>query len=280
MILSEINVYPIKSLGGISLKTSKIENRGLQFDRRWLLVDEKNKFLTQRELPKMATVTVEIKSDGLSVSAKAETLDIPFVPDTNETASVKIWSSRCSAKVYEPKINEWFSDILQTNCRLVFMPDESERKVNYFYAVHKGNVVSFADGYPFLLIGENSLADLNSRLDAPVPMNRFRPNFVVSASGAFAEDEWKKIKIGDTIFHLVKPCARCVVTTIDQKTGVKTGVEPLKTLAKFRVPKRSIKKKILFGQNLIAETTGEILRVGDKIEVLEISNKKRVFDVK
>jgi uncharacterized protein YcbX len=269
MYLSEINIYPIKSLAGISLKESKIERRGLQFDRRWLLVDENNKFLTQREFPKMAIVKTEILQDALQVSCNGDSLKIAFEPQTSEAESVKIWSSRCKAKIYESAVNEWFSDVLRTNCKLVRMPEETQRKVNYFYAVQKDDHVSFADAYPFLLIGENSLADLNSRLNERLPMNRFRPNFVVADSEGFAEDAWKRIKIGETVFHVVKPCARCVITTIEQTMGEKQGTEPLKTLASFRIPKRSIKKKILFGQNLIAENADDVLRVGDRVEVLE-----------
>ena len=280
MHLSEINVYPIKSLGGISLKSSIVENRGLQFDRRWMLVDERNEFLTQRNFPTMATIRVEIISDGLRVSSADKNLEISFKPNTNETASVKVWSSRCRAQIYESEINEWFSEILNANCKLVLMPEEARRKVNYFYAVHRDDTVSFADGYPFLLIGENSLSNLNARLETPVPMNRFRPNFVVSGSEAFAEDGWKRIKIGGAIFHVVKPCARCVITTIDQTSGEKQSVEPLKTLATFRIPKRSVKKKILFGQNLIAENAGAVLNVGDEIDAIEINQNKRVFDIK
>jgi uncharacterized protein YcbX len=274
MILSEINIYPIKSLRGITLNESIIDRRGLRFDRRWMLVDENNQFFTQREFPKMATLAVEILEDGLCVSENENNkILIPFETDSDETARVKIWRSSCRAEVYKDSVNEFFRDALQTNCRLVLMPEETERKVNYFYAVKKDDHVSFADGYPFLLIGENSLADLNGKLENPVPMNRFRPNLVVKDSEAFAEDGWKKIKIGETVFHIVKPCARCVITTIEQEKGVKTGVEPLKTLSKFRIPKRSIKKKILFGQNLIVEKEGETLRVGDKVEVLETKNK-------
>ncbi len=223
----------------------------------------------------MATVGVEIIHDGLRVSSGGETLDVFAEPKTYETASVKIWSSRCRARIYEKKVNQWFSEVLETNCRLVLMPEETIRRVNYFYAVRRDDAVSFADGYPFLLTGENSLADLNSRLDAPVPMNRFRPNLVVNDSEPFAEDEWKKIKIGACVFHVVKPCARCVITTIDQNEGVKTGVEPLKTLATYRIPKRSVKKKILFGQYLIAENAGANLNVGDKIEVIETKNRPK-----
>ncbi|HEX8369059.1 MAG TPA: MOSC N-terminal beta barrel domain-containing protein [Pyrinomonadaceae bacterium] len=275
MILSEINIYPIKSLKGISLKKAKIARRGLEFDRRWMLVDEKNKFFTQREFPKMATIEVRIGENSLEVSETENKLEIPFSPNNDETTRVAVWSSKCAAKVYENSINEWFSDVLQTKCRLVLMPEETERKVNYFYAVRRDDHVSFADGYPFLLIGENSLKDLNSRLEDDLPMNRFRPNFVVKDAEPFAEDGWKKIKIGASVFHIVKPCARCVMTTIDQATGEKDGKEPLKTLASFRVPKRSVKKKILFGQNLIVEKAGDFLRVGDEIEVLETKNKPR-----
>lgn len=275
MNISEINIYPIKSLGGISLKTAVIEDRGLQFDRRRMLIDAKNDFLTQREFPKMATLKVGILAKGLQVSDGKNGLEIPFMPDSDETANVKIWSSRCRARIYQNEINRWFSDALQIDCRLALMPDETRRKVNYFYAVHADDAVSFADGYPFLLANENSLADLNARLENPVLMNRFRPNFVVSGADAFAEDGWKQIKIGATIFHVVKPCARCVITTIDQATGEKQGIEPLKTLAKFRIPRRSLKKKILFGQNLIAENVGAAVKVGDQVEIIETKDKPK-----
>ncbi len=275
MNLSEINIYPIKSLGGIALKSSIVEARGLKYDRRWMLVDADNTFLTQREFPKMAAVNVEVTKNGLGVSADGKSVEIPFAFDSTETEVVKIWSSRCRAKVYQKSINDWFSDVLQTDCRLVLMSEETTRKVNYFYAVHKEDAVSFADAYPVLLIGEESLNDLNSRLETRVPMNRFRPNLVFSGGDAFVEDGWKQIKIGASVFHVVKPCGRCVVTTIDQKNGEKQGIEPLKTLASYRIPKRSVKKKILFGQNLIAESVGESLNVGDEIKVIETKNKPK-----
>jgi uncharacterized protein YcbX len=277
MYLSEINIYPIKSLAGIALKESKIERRGLEFDRRWMLIDENNKFLTQREFPKMAAIKTGILPDGLQVSSGGSSLEFAFEPQSGETKPVKIWSSRCRAKIYESAVNEWFSDVLRINCRLALMPEETRRRVNYFYAVNKDDHVSFADGYPFLLIGENSLAELNSRLEEPLPMNRFRPNFVVAEAEGFAEDSWKKIRIGAGVFHVVKPCARCVMTTIEQTTGEKDGKEPLKTLAGFRIPKRSVKKKILFGQNLIAENAGGVLRVGDSFEILETKRAPKFF---
>jgi uncharacterized protein YcbX len=272
MFLSQINVYPIKSFGGIPLKFSIVEERGLKFDRRWMLVDERNQFLTQREYPQLARFNIDLKNEGLNVSFNQNSLTIRFQTNTERTANVKIFSSRVKAKFYEDEVNEWFSENLQTKCRLVLMYEESKRIVNPIYAVRKfKDTVSFADGYPFLLIGEKSLADLNGKLEKPLPMNRFRPNFVVSGSEAFAEDSWKKVKIGNTVFHVVKSCGRCVITTVNQETGEKDGKEPLATLAKYR----NKKGKVLFGRYLIAEKEGETIKVGDEIEILEIAKSAR-----
>jgi uncharacterized protein len=272
MKISEVNVYPIKSLGGVSLQASKVEAKGLKYDRRWMLVNSKNEFLTQRNFPTMATLSVEILQNKVSVFKGDNKISFPFLPAIASSLNVKIWSSRVRAIVYGNEICDWFSDILQTDCKLVVMPEATRRKVSYFYKVHDEDIVSFADAYPFLLIGESSLEDLNSKLVKKIPMNRFRPNFVVTGSDSFAEDNWKKIRIGNTIFHLVKPCARCIVTTIDQKTGVSDRREPLKTLSEYRTPKRSVKKKILFGQNLIAENMDGEIKIGDEVEVLETKN--------
>ena len=279
MHLSEINIYPIKSLGGISIEKSVVEKRGLQFDRRWMLVDEKNQFLTQREFPKMATIAIELTKNGLSVSAENfENLLIPFETVTTEKIEVRVWQSLCEAILLEKQFSDWFSAVLQTNCHLVYMPDEAERAVNPLF--NKNNdIVSFADGYPFLVIGENSLNNLNEKLENAVSMNRFRPNFVVINSVPFAEDKWKKIQIGSSVFRAARACARCVITTIDQAGGFFTGKEPLKTLTDFRLAKDVFpqnfnslglnKNAVLFGQNLIAENFGETLKIGDEIKVLE-----------
>ncbi len=268
MHLSEVNIYPIKSLKGISLSETSVEARGLQYDRRWMLTDPNGIFFTQREVPKMATVSVQVSRDNLIVEApETESLWIPTgsMNATVRTQKVKIWASECVAAVYPDTINEWFSEVLGTKCQLVEMPETTKRLVDPNHAVRTGeDTVSFADGYPVLLIGEGSLEELNTQMDKPVPMNRFRPNLVVAESKAFAEDDWKKILVGKTVFHVVKPCARCVLTTVDQATGEKTGKDPLQTLAKFRTRDG----KILFGQNLIAEETGGVIRVGDRVEIL------------
>lgn len=277
LILSEINVYPIKSLGGISLDEAAVEKEGLEFDRRMMLVDADGKFISQREFPQMATLKTALEKDGITVEAKTgEKIFVPFAGELGEKTRVSVWASKSiKAESFDEKINQFFSDILSVNCRLVRMTDETKRIVSPFYAVRKyKDTVSFADGYPVLLIGESSLADLNSRLENPVPMNRFRPNLVIKNAEAFAEDGWKKIQIGETVFHIVKPCARCVMTAINQETGKSEGKEPLKTLAAYRLVKRGGESKINFGQNLIPENGGAKIKIGDQVEILEIKRGK------
>lgn len=279
MNVSEINIYPVKSLGEINLTESKIEKRGLQFDRRFMLTDENGVFLTQRDFPQMAKIAVKFKNNNFEAAAENfENLTFPSEISVGEKIDVQIWQSVCSAIITDKKTNEWFSEVLKLNCKLVFMPDETKRKINKIF--NAGNdIVSFADGYPVLLIGENSLKNLNEKLEAKLLMNRFRPNIVVENAEAFAEDNWKKIRIGETVFRATKSCARCVVTTIDQEKGEISGKEPLKTLAKFRLAKDVFpesyesygldKNAVLFGQNLVAENYNETIKVGDKLEVLE-----------
>jgi len=266
MQISEINIYPIKSLKGISLNEAIVEDRGLRHDRRWMLIDTNKRFLTQREVPAMARVALESSENGFVARVGNESLEVPFSPATEEYCSAKIWSSSVRSEIYPDEVNDWFSKAIGTECRLVAMPEGAHRAVNPFYAVRRfKDTVSFADGYPFMLIGQASLDDLNSRLREPVPMNRFRPNFVVTGTDAFAEDKWRIIRIGSTVFHVVKPSERCVLTTVDQTLGEKTGKEPLRTLSIFR----TIRGKVLFGENLIAENAGDSIKVGDRLEVLE-----------
>lgn len=279
MKISEINIYPIKSLGRISVKESKIEERGLEFDRRWMLTDQNGEFFTQREIPKMAAFALEIDENQLIVKQENESVKVPFEFEKAETQKVRVWRSVCDAFVLPKEINDWFSDILQTNCQLVYMPDETKRAINAQFR-QNDEIVSFADSYPFMTIGENSLKHLNEKLETgKLPMNRFRPNFVVSDSDAFAEDGWTKIRIGKTIFRSTKPCARCVVTTINQEKGISESREPLKTLAKYRQAKDVFpndyekfgldKNAVLFGQNLVAGNFGEMIKVGDELKVLD-----------
>jgi uncharacterized protein YcbX len=259
--LSEINIYPIKSLAGISLQSSEVEERGLKYDRRWLLVNESNSFFTQREFPEMALIKVAAEDTGLKIHHKTkivEPLFIPFEFEHTKKDKVIIWNDTVPGEFYNDQIDGWFSDILDTKCRLVKMPESTRRVVDKTYV--KNKIVSFADGYPFLIIGQASLDDLNSRLNKFLPMNRFRPNFVFTGGNPYEEDKWKKFKIGDVKFRAVKPCARCVITTTDQETAERAH-EPLLTLSKYR----KIENKVMFGMNLVCKSTGEV-KIGDKIE--------------
>ena len=279
MKVSKVYIYPIKSFGGVNLNEAITEKRGLQFDRRFMLVDENGIFITQRDFPQMAKVAVKFVEKSFEASADGfENLSFPKEISEGEKIDVRIWQSVCSAIVAGKNINEWFGKVLNLNCKLVFMPDETEREINKKFN-RNSDIVSFADGYPVLLIGENSLINLNEKLETKLPMNRFRPNIVIENSEAFAEDNWKKIRIGETVFRSTKPCARCVVTTIDQETGEISGKEPLKTLAKFRLAKDIFpenyesfgldKNAVLFGQNLVAENYGEMIKIGDEVEILD-----------
>lgn len=263
--LSEIWIYPVKSLGGIALPEAKVQPRGLQFDRRWMLVDESGRFVSQREIPAMALLGTAVEPPHLVVFVKenpSEKICIPLDIPVNgpEKLRVKIWSDYCRAQVLPKEINDWFSENLKQNLRLVYMPDTTRRWADGRYAP-KGQHVSFADGFPFLIIGQASLDDLNSRLARPLPMNRFRPNFVFTGGKPFEEDTWGNIEIGKLKFQCVKPCARCIIPTTDQETATRTA-EPLKTLATFR----KAGKKILFGQNMVwLEEATTLVRTGDTI---------------
>ena len=261
--LSEINIYPIKSLAGISLQTSEVEDRGLKYDRRWVLVDETNKFFTQRNFPEMALIKITIHNDGLHLQHKRkniESLKVPFEFDHSKREHVTIWKDIIVGEFYNQTIDNWFSDILGIKCHIVKMPESTKRIVDETYA--KNKVVSFADAFPFLIIGQASLEDLNSRLTEPLPMNRFRPNFVFTGGKPFEEDKWKKFKIGNIKFEAVKPCARCVITTTDQETAERAE-EPLYTLSKYR----KVDNNVMFGMNLIADSTGYV-NLNDRIEFL------------
>jgi uncharacterized protein YcbX len=265
MHLTQINIYPIKSLKGITLKEAKVEARGLQYDRRWMLTDLNGHFFTQREFPKMATIEVSVDADGLTAAAPgAGELKIGPRPNPRGAETVQIWKDSTQAVAYGAEINGWFSSVLETDCQLVYMADEFRREVDPAFAV-ADDIVSFADGYPFLVISENSLNDLNSKLEEPLPMNRFRPNLVVSGADAFAEHNWRKFSVGENIFYGVKPCKRCVITTIDQTSGEFTGNEPLKTLATYR----DVPGGVIFGENLLSANPGGTIRVGDEVTVME-----------
>jgi hypothetical protein len=249
--LTQIWVYPIKSCRGVQLSSAQLELRGLARDRRFMVVDETGRFLTQREQSRLALVDVALGSDSLVIRAQdASPLTLPCTPDGSRH-SVRVWRSDCEAVVV-PAGSRWFSEFLGQQCELVYMPQDALRPVNPERG-QPGDIVSFADGYPLLLASEEALANLNQRLDSPVEMQRFRPNLVIAGAGAHAEDDWKRLTIGGIRFRNAKPCERCVVTTIDPKTG-QSGKEPLASLARYRKTEAGV----LFGVNLIPDSAGTL----------------------
>ncbi|MCE2595116.1 hybrid-cluster NAD(P)-dependent oxidoreductase [Motilimonas cestriensis] len=260
--LSQITIFPIKSTAGIHLNHSFVEEKGLIFDRRFVLVDNKGKFITARTHPRLALVHSAISEDGFHVRAPGmPALEINKNEFGHLYAEVEIWGTTVQGQWCHKNYDTWFSDYLDQPCRLLFFGEQSER----FVSGHQTQV-SFADGYPLLLISEASLADLNERADETVLMDQFRPNLVVKGCSAFAEDSWKVIQIGEVKFALVKPCSRCVFTTLDPLTGEKSPVnEPLNTLQKYR---KGEDGQVYFGQNLVALNSGKI-SVFDTVEVLE-----------
>jgi uncharacterized protein YcbX len=261
--VSALYCYPVKSCGGIALEEALVDARGFQHDRQWMIVNEAGLFLTQRDLPRMALIRPRLETGQLVLRAPAmPEIALPFKQDGTRV-SVTVWRSACEAIDQGREIAEWLSTFLSARARLVRMADDCTRQVNPEFARRPSDQVGFADGYPFLLISENSLNGLNQRLLTPVPMNRFRPNIVISGCEPHAEDAWNRVRIGEVNFDVVKPCARCVITTTDQHTAER-GEEPLKTLASYR---KATSGGILFGQNLIHANRGTI-RVGDLLTVV------------
>jgi uncharacterized protein YcbX len=260
-LVQNLYLYPIKSLGGIVVEEAQVEERGFKFDRRWMLVDKKGDFVTQRQYPQLALLQVALSETQLEVFSKRDpsqriAFDLGLV--SNQELQVSIWGDQVLARVVSAEVSRWFSDFLQMELDLVVMPESSDRKLDPRYAV-RGESVSFADGMPYVIIGQASLDELNGRLADPVGMDRFRPNLVFSGGQAFEEDQFTRIKVGEVGFQVVKPCARCVLITVNQQTGEK-GKEPLATLATYR----TVNNKVYFGQNAVALSPG-IVRVGDLI---------------
>lgn len=262
--VSTLTYYPIKACRGFDVPASNITRMGLEHDRRMMVVTSDGEFLTQREYPRLALITPTLKNEAVTLSAP-NFESIQFTVQSSGTpAPVNIWSSSGVDAIDQgDEAAAWLSDWLATSVRLVHIADGFKRKVNSLYAVNSDDHTGFADGYPILIISEESLQDLNSRLDSALPMNRFRPNLVVKGCEPFAEDTWKHIRIGDVEMALVKPCPRCVVTTIDKETLAKSK-EPLKTLEKYRRHELGA----IFGMNTIPLNEGKI-EIGMTMEILE-----------
>ncbi len=278
--VSQLWIYPIKSLTGVSLDSVQLEQRGFQYDRRWMLIDKDKRFITQRQYPKMTLIEPSFESDVMSYGLSVRAPDMPVLiipyPDPQielyDEVEVTCWDDTVNAHHINTAIDNWFSEFLDIDCQLVYMPDSTLRPVDSDYAISKkgDDIASFSDGFPNLLISEASLDDLNSRVDIDLTMERFRPNIVLSGCKPYEEDQLGHFKINQIDFFAVKPCSRCVITTINPQTGKKESKEPLLTLSKFRKKNN----KVFFGQNLLHKLTylsDNCLNIGDKLEIIEVS---------
>lgn len=263
-ILTEIWIYPVKAMAGIRLRSARVMEKGLQHDRRWMLVDESGMFMTQRTTPPLALFKPEFRNDSFLIRFGTDSVILPF--DTyikEQPIEAMVWDDKVTVFEVSAEVSDWVSKRLDAKCRLVAFPEENPRAINRRYNIDldsgRTSHVSLADGYPLLIIGQTSLDELNERLEKPIPMNRFRPNLVFTGGSAHEEDHWIRFSIGRNRFAGVKPCARCPVPTIDQETAVR-GKEPLTTLARYRRKDDNV----YFGQNVIAIDHDEI-HEGDEI---------------
>jgi uncharacterized protein YcbX len=257
--VSALTIYPIKGCRGIALEHAEIQDIGLKDDRRFMVIDADQRFVSQREVPRMALITVAAHPLGWTLSAPGmET--VSFTPtQSGAPQAATIWRDTATVVTQGHHVADWLSTFLGAPLQLVAMHPGYRRPVSSTYAKSPDDAVSFADGYASLIANQASLDELNQRLSTPINMDRFRPNIVVSGAEAWAEDDWHALHIGDTLSYAVKPCARCVVTTTDQATATR-GQEPLRTLASYRTRELGV----IFGQNLIHTRTGTI-RVGDVV---------------
>lgn len=269
--MQSIHVHPVKAFRGHATREAVVEPWGLAGDRRWTLIDDGGKVVTQREQPRLALAAAELlPGGGVRLSGPGHAPLTVSVPEPAGTVPVNIFGTKVEAVPADQAAHAWCSAYLGTDVRLVHMDDPATRRpVDPDYAL-PGETVSFADGYPLLITTTASLDALNSLMtegahahEGPLPMNRFRPNVVVAGTEAWAEDRWSRIAVGEVVFRVAKASGRCVVTTVDQETAVR-GREPLRTLALHR----RVGSSLLFGQNVVPLSRGTI-RVGDPVRVLE-----------
>ena len=267
-VLSNIFIYPVKSLAGIQVSNWPVNEKGLLHDRKWMLIDSNNQFLSQRRLPKMALLKTQITDCELILSSSTSgSISLPLNPDDGDDCNITIWKDQCSAKTTTKSADQWLSDFLSIDCKLVYQPDDVVRPVDPDYA-SATDKVNFSDGFPFLIVSEASLNSLNQAMGLQLPVQRFRPNLVISNCESYAEDSWREITINGIGFRLPKPCSRCSVPTIDIETA-QTNKEPLTTLNRLR----KWNKHVYFGQNALHNTQGE-LATGNTVEINQTGSRQ------
>ena len=264
MQLSALYIHPLKSAAALALEAVDTDPRGPQDDRRWMLVDENGRFITGRQVGELVRLQVRPTADGIVLGWQGESRAVAAPAGEHGRRRVTVWSNEVDAALADPADSAWLAQRLGRPLQLVHMDAAAQRWANPEIAGAEV-AVSFADAYPWLLIGQGSLDALNTKLAQPVPMHAFRPNLVVRGAAPHAEDSWRRVRIGSVEFRVVKPCTRCVFTTVDPTSGERRADgEPLATLKGYR---RS-ESGITFGMNLVADGRGT-LRVGDAVEVLD-----------
>jgi uncharacterized protein YcbX len=285
MIVSQLWIYPIKSCQGIQLQQAQVTPKGFLWDREFMLVNAKDKFLTQRQYPNLAKVRVQIANEQLSLSVQDNSVPPLTFTSTlsGKEIKVEIWQDFIIAIDQGDEVAQWFHKVLALDshqkCRLVRQSPQHLRYIKQQFTVRDKEIVSFADSHPFLLTATASLGELNRRIEEiyqkeaqKVPMNRFRPNIVVETEKPFIEGNWRAIALGEIRFTVIKPCSRCIITTTDQQTGERNQWrEPLRTLGTFR---QFGEQGVMFGENMTPQNTG-IVRVGDPLKILELREKER-----
>ena len=260
--ISELSIYPLKSATGVSVKELTLTSRGPSFDRHWMVVNSNNRFITQRQKSSMCLITTQLVENTLVLNAPA--MKELIVEQNQQTRCVEVWDDQVEAYDCGEQAATWISNYLGIDCRLVSMPDDCKRLVDPHYAKQQ-ETVSFADGFPSLIISQASLDDFNTKLEAPITMQHFRPNIVIDDCPPFAEDQWQAINVNDITLSLVKPCSRCIIPAIDPTTG-KKRMDILQALNTHRRRDNAT----YFGQNALHDKPG-VIRVGDKVEVIALT---------
>jgi hypothetical protein len=264
MRVVDIAVFPVKSARGISVAAAEVEPRGLKGDRRWMLVDGHGRFVSQREEPRLALLAAEPIASGLRLTMGREAMEVERPGTGAPRHSVSVWDASLHLPEAEAA-SEWLSLNFGRKLRLVYQPDDARRATDDW--AEPGDEVSLADGFPLLIATTASLEAVRAEAGAALGMDRFRPNLVVDGTAPWAEDNWARIRVGAAEFDLVKPCARCTVTTVDQATGVFAGDEPLSALRRIRMSGDRRVPGVLFGWNAVPRVLGTV-RLGDDVEIL------------
>ncbi len=267
MRLAEIRCYPVKGARGVALPEATVERRGIAGDRRWMLVDAANRFVTQRELPALARLRAEPCGPGLRLAFGGAASGVAEPSAAAAAIATGVWGDAVLLRE-AAEAKPWLSARFGMPLRLGFQADDMHRPVDPDWGGRAGDEVSLADGFPLLVTSTASLASLEVQAGAPLPMARFRPSLVVEGAPAWDEDCWRRLKVGDVEIELVKPCTRCTVVTVDQEHGVVTGPEPLDTLRRMRFSADRRLPGLLFGWNAVPRRLGRV-RIGDVVEVLE-----------